>query len=82
MGSKQGTSGSGGGGGQDRGQNVTHQDMAAERKKQQKERKQKKLSEGKKLLQNELAEEAIVLFEQFIDANFENPEGYYCMGYR
>ena len=34
MGSKQGTSGSGGGGGQDRGQNVTHQDMAAEQRKQ------------------------------------------------
>ena len=57
MSSKQGTSGSGGGGGQDRGQNVTHQDMAAEQRKQREARKQKQLAEGKKLLQNQIDED-------------------------
>jgi hypothetical protein len=50
MSSKQGTSGSGGGGGQDRGQNVTHQDVAQERRKQREKRKTKQTKEGQSLV--------------------------------
>jgi hypothetical protein len=50
MSSKQGTSGSGGGGGQDRGQNVTHQDMAEEQRRQREARKQKQIKEGQALV--------------------------------
>ena len=48
MSSEKGTSNNSGssGGGQDRGQNVTHQDIAVEQRKQREARKQKQVAEG------------------------------------
>ena len=59
MSSKKGTSNNSGssGGGQDRGQNVTHKDIAAEQRNHREARKQKQLAEGKKLLQNQIDED-------------------------
>jgi hypothetical protein len=54
MSSKKGTSNNSGssGGGQDRGQNVTHKDIAKEQRKQREKRKQTALEQGKKEVQS------------------------------